>query len=148
MNRKLLKAWRFFMEHDGYATPPGRAVCALHSARVDLLRDRLEEQGRVSFRWVPDESPDHPREWGWSAADVERWDRTDHECEGCILVVDGEETESLWGIWDAGPEYRRCIEKDLLAQYIATQGTDLVPVQYPGGTVMHRRQRSFGNLLT
>ena len=148
MNRKLMKSWRFFMEHDGYATPPGRAACALHSARVDLLRDRLEERGRIRFEWVPDYDGSGPSDWGWSEKELVEWNRSTHECEGCILVVDGEERESLWSIWDASSEYRRCIETGLLSQYIATQGTDLVPVQYPGGTVMHKRQSSFGDLLT
>lgn len=150
MNKQLRKAFQFFYAHDEYATPPGRAVCALESARIDVLRDKLESAGRIEFKWVADEDADAgPRDWGWSEKQIGDFYDREHEVAGCILVVDGEETESLWGIWDASPEYRRCIETDLLSQYISTQGTGIVPVYYPGGTVAHViRQLSFSHMLT
>ena len=150
MNKKLRKTFQFYLENDGYATPPGRAACALASARVEQLRDHLEASGRVEFRWMHNDTADRgPRDWGWSEKEIEHWNRhAPHEVEGCILLVDGEEKESLWGIWDASPEYRCCVEKDLLSEYIGTQGTDLVHVRYPGGTVAHYRQKSFNGMLT
>jgi hypothetical protein len=34
MNPQLQQRFRFFLEHAGYATPPGRAACALALARA------------------------------------------------------------------------------------------------------------------
>lgn len=42
--------WRFFMEHGGYCTPPGRAACALAMARAE---EEGEKRGLVF--WFEDE---------------------------------------------------------------------------------------------
>lgn len=50
----LRERFRFFLEHSGYYTPPGRAACALSSARDEA---RGEELGLV-FEWQDDELAD------------------------------------------------------------------------------------------
>lgn len=146
LTKSLQHAYRFFFENDGYATPPGRALCAIKSARVDLLRDKLESQGRISYAWEPDDLADRgPADWGWPDKDVKHFWQTEHYVETCTLYVDSEPSESLCGIWDADNNYRRIIEKDLLAQYIPTQGTETIHL---GQSCYGARQQSFSGLLT
>ena len=128
MNKQLQKAYRFFYENDGHATPPGRAVCAMQSARADLLREKLETAGRVEFQWLPDEMADGPEQWGWPEKDVKRFYESDHFVEGCRLFVDGEEKESLWGIFDADATYRRIIETQLFSNYLANPSGEMVQI--------------------
>jgi hypothetical protein len=37
----------FFLEHAGYATPPGRAACALGLARAEAAFEAAREDGRA-----------------------------------------------------------------------------------------------------
>lgn len=53
MPNPLRSAFRFFHEHAGYSTPPGRAVCALALARAEAKADAV---GLV-FEWSDDDEP-------------------------------------------------------------------------------------------
>lgn len=53
MDRKLYEAFRFFKEHAGYSTPPGRAACALTLARAEI---RGRETG-LTVQWEDDPLP-------------------------------------------------------------------------------------------
>lgn len=110
--------FRFFRDHAAYIVGQ-RAVCALALARAEELAESPANEGRIEFRWDYDQDHDGgPRSWGWSAADVARWDRSEHECEVLELWVDGEMVDCMGGIWDASREYRRVCEAEMLAQYI------------------------------
>jgi hypothetical protein len=100
------RAWQFFMEHAGFGTPPGRAVCAASLARAE---EQAESAG-LRFEWVEDECPD----LSWmDAREVAR----DHEVLGCIArSPEGEHLASLWGIVDADANYRRVVEAELAAE--------------------------------
>ena len=50
-------AFRFFCEQAGYATPPGRAACALELARAEELLEQAVDLGIASVEWVDDETP-------------------------------------------------------------------------------------------
>ena len=103
MNRR---AWRFFMEHAGYATPPGPVMCAAALARAE---ERAEAAG-LTFEWVSDDCPD----LSWmDEAQAAR----DHEVLGCIVRDPaGQHLASLWGIVDADASYRRVVEAELAAE--------------------------------
>lgn len=105
--------WRFFLEHAGYATPPGRAQCALDLARAE---ERANTDPSLRFRWEPDVDPD----LSWMS-DEER--ARPHEVEGCIverfeLCGTWHPITSLWGIVDADDAYRRVIEAELACECV------------------------------
>lgn len=78
----LRAAFRFFLEHAGYATPPGRAACALRLARAELWRKAEEDAGRLRVLWVldpdtrPEDFDDEPPETEYFGCVVEKWDPT------------------------------------------------------------------------
>ncbi|MGH8576039.1 MAG: hypothetical protein ACREXX_06510 [Gammaproteobacteria bacterium] len=117
----MRRRFQFFLKHDGYCTPPGRAVCALHSAKVDDLKEWLESEERIRFEWRWDDDAD----WSWMD---EREKQKKHEVHGCVLFVDGEVEDSLWGIFDPDNHYRRIIEKDLLSEHIARNNSLGLPL--------------------
>ena len=51
--KTLANRFRFFLEHAGYCTPPGRAVCAMALARAE---ERAETEG-LSVTWEDDDLP-------------------------------------------------------------------------------------------
>lgn len=55
-SKELREAFRFHLEHDGYCTPPGRAACALKTAKAMLRAEYLEGEGLA--RWIVQEG-DH-----------------------------------------------------------------------------------------
>jgi hypothetical protein len=57
----LAKRYRFFIEHAGYATPPGRVACALALAKAEQAAER-----RGLTFWYDDETDE------WDADDVVR----------------------------------------------------------------------------
>lgn len=128
VSKDLRSRWKFFMEWAGYATPPGRAACALSLARAECW---AEEEG-VRAEWEQDECPD----LSWcedcaAAVQLRRSDYSERACwlrshteehfaeqYGCTLTLGGE-TVSLWGIDRPCPEYRRVVEAEL-AQELET----------------------------
>lgn len=51
-------AWRFFYDNAGWATPPGKAVCAAALARAEAHIEPLIEAGEYRFEIVTDGDPD------------------------------------------------------------------------------------------
>ncbi len=96
MDTALRAAWRFFLEHAGYATPPGRAACALELARAERWAG---EQG-VTFAWQHDPEP-------WDA------DAPAPDEVLCCTASYGDESVALCGIGDPSDEYRRVIQAEL-----------------------------------
>lgn len=113
MNRR---AWRFFLEHAGYATPPGRAACAASLARAE---EQAQGAG-LRFEWVADEYPD----LSWmDEAEAAR----DYEVLGCVVCDPaGQHLASLWGIVDADANYRRVVEAELAAEALEGYAASLV----------------------
>jgi hypothetical protein len=54
MNKQLRETFRKCLNH-GYSTPPGRAVCALRSARTIIEFEKLEHAGLVRLECIPEE---------------------------------------------------------------------------------------------
>lgn len=101
--------FRFFQRFGGGCI--GRnALAAINLARAESYADRAGWEAH----WVTDSDCDGPHEWGWSEAEIRRWERSSHEYEGCILRdAKGNRLASLWGIWDADASYRRWVEAEL-----------------------------------
>lgn len=117
----MQERFRFFLEHSGYCTPPGRAACALASARDEA---RGEELGLV-FEWQEDEQPD----LSW----CERCQRQEHyghqamhQLWICSATYEGETLSQLCGIdfgagrdpWMRDP-YKRVVEAELAGEALA-----------------------------
>jgi hypothetical protein len=108
----LKDAYDFFLENSGYATPPGRAVCALDKARAEK---RANELGFV-FSWeYDDDCPlDRLGDHCYWCEDAKAEREHSHEVEGCsVRDSAGHVLASLWGIIDADRNYRRVIEGEL-----------------------------------
>ena len=54
---KLREAFQFFMDHAGYATPPGREACALSLARAESWAKAREDAGALQYL-IEDEDMD------------------------------------------------------------------------------------------
>jgi len=52
--------FRFFLEHAGYCTPPGRAACALKLARAEEGLECALAYEEASVEWVDDVEPYDP----------------------------------------------------------------------------------------
>jgi hypothetical protein len=108
---RIRAAIRFFAEHAGYSSPPGRMACAVSLA----LAEWDARQAGVWFAWEDDAD-------GWNdppeCFDGEP-EGTEHSCEGCICYSPDDDGShyftlaSLWGVWDASPEYRRVVQAEL-----------------------------------
>jgi hypothetical protein len=102
----LRKAFQFFLDNAGYATPPGRAACALELARAE----RYAYEQEWSWEWRFDDDAD----LSWMD-DAER--AKEHEVLGAILNDrDGNHLASLWGIVDPDATYRRVVEAELASE--------------------------------
>ncbi len=55
MKTQLFKDWQRFRETSGYCTPPGRAACAIRSARTLAEWRVLESAGLVRLRAEPEQ---------------------------------------------------------------------------------------------
>ena len=94
------RAIRFFADHAGFATPPGRMACAKRLAAAE----RYAEEHGWEYRWEQDDVPwdgdgEHPREW-----------------LVCLLLdADGHVLDSLGGIADPTAEYGRVVKAELAA---------------------------------
>ena len=108
------KAFRFFFDHAGYVVGE-RALCAAILARAE---SEVANSPDYRFRWEADQDADMS-----FMTDRER--EQDHFAEGCILerrcgeCGEWEHMESLWGIIDADPAYRRVVQAELAAQLTA-----------------------------
>lgn len=142
---ELRKAFRFFLEHAGYGTPPGRAACALDLARAE--RDGAARDWHVT--WHYDEadagmcSPADER-YGRDACDVcgllptPQWgniyDERDSRCVSsprygypscpgehsvqwaALRDEDDNILATLGGIVDADEDYQRVVAAELASE--------------------------------
>jgi hypothetical protein len=107
--------WKFFHDNAGCIVGQ-KAICAASLARAE---EYAQAQG-WTFEWEGDYVDDGPRDWGWSTADVARWERSEHEQQVCILRnAAGLVLGSLCGIWDASREYMRVVEAELASEAMA-----------------------------
>ena len=109
VSKELRSAWRFFCEHAGYATPPGRAVCALELARAEDWIRTLEADGEATIEWWPDEEW-----WAWQE-EIELDCDPPREVLVCVLGFEGR-FASLGGIMDPTPEYERVVVAELASE--------------------------------
>ncbi len=111
------KAWKFFLQHAGYATPPGPAQCALDLARAEAW---AKAEGLV-FVWENDPHADD----SWMD-DAQR--QQEHTAEGCTVYrlcgecgeISGTPLNGLYGIFDANSNYRRVVEAELASDLFVT----------------------------
>ena len=107
---KLHKAIRFFQEHAGYCTPPGKMVCAKHLA----IAERAAELSGAVYEWEYEQSFLAPEDLTDDAKLIEKWRENPPEVMNCILRDgNGVVRASLGGIIDADANYRRVIEAEL-----------------------------------
>jgi hypothetical protein len=72
--------WRFFLENAGYATPPGRAVCALELARAE----QWAEQEGIEFRLEDDPDADDSFVETWPLRYQKAWKQQSHNCYSVV----------------------------------------------------------------
>jgi hypothetical protein len=107
---RIRRAVRFFAEHAGYSSPPGRMACAAALA----LAEWDARQAGVWFAWEDD--PEGMPDGGLCSCGC---GNEIHRCEGCVCYSPDDDGShyfiltSLWGIWDASPEYRRVVQAEL-----------------------------------
>jgi len=106
---KLRAAWRFFLEHAGYCTPPGRAACALMLARAEAWAREQE----LSYLWEADFPADYQDDKGaWHQAPAK-------SCvvyQLCPKCQEPRTVATLGGIMGADSDYRRVVQAELAAQ--------------------------------
>lgn len=106
----LYARYKFFKENGGGIVGE-QAKSALLLARAE---EWLHSHDELDVIWQYDDDADGgPSDWGWSAKDVEKWDKTEHEVEWCHITDGNDVLASLSGIWDATREYRRVVEAEL-----------------------------------
>jgi len=112
------QAFKFFLEHAGYCTPPGRAACAAMLARAEEKLHAAVEDERVYVLWEWEDDIDD----SWMS---ERERKQPHEWTRCAIVRDivcdrghkhVEYLASLGSIVDVDASYRRVIEAELAAE--------------------------------
>lgn len=126
--------FRFFLEHAGYATPPGRAACALELARAEKGLECALAYGEASVRWVDDDVAYDPGDVCTEDEAARKFDSGEWVGPlGCIVAIGDEQhpraVASLWGIvlnsrgvpsdWQAGDPYARVIVAELAGEALA-----------------------------
>lgn len=113
------KQWRFFLNHAGWANPPGRAACALSLARAE---QRAEQDEEIRFRWERDDVPDTSWCSDRDMADLQAG-RTEILCcfldTWCDQCGDWRVQDVLGGIHVLAYDdnYRRVVEAQMAAEY-------------------------------
>lgn len=129
---------RFFLDQAGYATPPGRAVCAIQLARAELWREREHMAGRLRVCWTHDDSHDVDGSIDWPERDQREYMRKVEagliEFWGCQIQTlclhcgHWQTVADLWGIEfdssnsdtrEASRNYRRVVEAELCLEAMA-----------------------------
>jgi hypothetical protein len=107
VTKRLREGYHFFKEHAGYATPPGRAACALELAKAELAG----REAGFEAEWMED--PD-----GWhNIGDCP----TPSEVLACIVRAPSGGEVSLWGIGDPSRDYMRVVEAELTSELLAEE---------------------------
>jgi len=120
--------WKFFLNKAGYATPPGRAMCALLLARAEQWSD----QNGIEFRIEDDPDADDSFVETWPLKYQEAWKK---ECHSCYFVVcykpcpehgwdckHKEVLSSLGGIFDPSDDYLRVVRAELASEAMPAEG--------------------------
>jgi hypothetical protein len=115
-------AWRFFLENAGYATPPGRAVCALELARAEQW---AEHEG-IEFRLEDESDPDESFVGPWPLRYQTAWNAQGHSCYSVICYrpcsqhgwdcKHKEVLASLGGILNPTDDYLRVVRAELASE--------------------------------
>lgn len=114
------EAFKFFREWSGYSVPPGRAACALASARAERLFEQAKSEDLATFDVTYDFEPYDPGDMCSEDEAARKFESGEWTGPfGCVLTV-GDETFSLWGVV-VGPEaendpYIRCVRADLASE--------------------------------
>ena len=124
MSPRLRQSFHFFLHHAGYATPPGRAVCALALARAEHVARDIAD---ASFEWEDDF--DQPIEDLLDPSIFHSEDEFKAYCDryrddvtGCVLRdANGNVRASLWGIIGADSAYQRVVEAELALEAFAQE---------------------------
>jgi hypothetical protein len=127
IDANLRRRFRFFLEHAGYATPPGRAQCALNLARAEMWAEGED----LEFLEQPDDETafcycDDPH--------CKYHEGSDHTWETvCVALVrpcEAHGTEcrhaeclaSLSGIMEPDRAYLRVVRAELAAEAMHHEG--------------------------
>lgn len=99
VSQRKREAWNFHLDHNGYSTPPGRALSALQHARAELALHN-SEQWRA--RWIHGGI----RDTSWmdekQIEDVNNGSMENHGLiieRKCSKRGEWESVDSLWSIW-------------------------------------------------
>lgn len=133
MDTTLRERFRFMLDHAGYSTPPGRAVCALELARAE---DRLE-QSELEVVCEPEPNPFDFGPASDGSHDMESWRRWwVRQIEAGELAVvtvalrapSGEIVASLGGVdtYTNADPYRRVVAAELASEYFTALDTENV----------------------
>ena len=119
---RIRPAFRFFLEHAGYCTPPGKAACALSLAKAEQWAD---SRG-LEFVTEPDLDADLSFADTWPARERDAFKKHDHEVICARLVrpcpdhgtdcKHAETLAALGGIVDADSSYLRVIRAELASE--------------------------------
>lgn len=141
MDARLREAFRFFLAHAGYATPPGRAMCALRLARAELRAADLNEDGMLRYVVEPEvmdpaDSFEDKRDIDAIRSGALEWEafalevRTDHPCDhpGCDGCAGWEVRAAVGGVaYKRGDGYDRVIKAELALEADLPSEADLTP---------------------
>lgn len=93
---------KFFLEHSGYSTPPGRVKCAMDLAMAEEAKEVFLREEKIKLEWVDDEDCDLSwDETGWFLRRLENGTASvkglilKRKCNSCGCY---ENLDSLWGI--------------------------------------------------
>jgi hypothetical protein len=119
--------WRFFLENAGYASPPGRSVCALELARAE----QWAEQEGIEFRLEDEPDPDDSFVETWPLRYRQAWDKENHSCYSVICYrpcpehgrdcKHKEVLASLGEIFDPTDDYLRVVRAELASEAMPTE---------------------------
>ena len=114
---RMTRAELFFRTNAGYSYDPATETEELGRWRTARELAAAETYAKA-HGWT--------YEWGEDWADTPPEDVWNSEySEYCLLLVDGEQKQSLCGIWDATPEYRRVIEAELALEEMPLEDLDV-----------------------
>lgn len=108
MTPEIRTATRWFQEHAGWCTPPGRMICAQGLAYTEAAVDKLESLGVLKVSWTYDDDPD----LSWMT-ERERANVQD------VLILEIEalgEVSALCGIVDPDDDYRRVLVAEVASE--------------------------------
>lgn len=117
----LYQRYLHFKQHDGWRTPPGRAACALHSARIERLLERAIDLGVATVEWEYDDDYEAGDIYGLDAdEEIHKYESGEWYGPMGVTVTVADEVASLWGITLTTDEtrdpYARCVVADLASE--------------------------------